>query len=168
MSTTSFPHPSFIICPGHYPYLDPPTCYGCPLRTHDRKNLSATARPLPQHLISSLVSLAHFYFVIALIPRTMKRTPSNIDDNRYSNHIIDTLIDKITSGQFQVEAYDITRADDRKEAQVKMKITGVTNGAFWPDTPGNTSTGTSDSQEETPSLRPDEKEVQEQIANCYL
>ncbi len=85
-----------------------------------------------------------------------------------ARYIINRLIDKITSGEFEVEQFDISRSDDRPKANVKMKIQGGPIDGFQTETGEERDDRFHKESGDQRSMTPDEKKVQEQIASCYL
>jgi len=100
----------------------------------------------------------------------MKRSIPDFDDNdnNGTRRIINRLISKISSGEFEVEQFAISQTDDQREAKVKMKINGGSISTLQPDEREEFSNSSSSESSEETTMTPDEKKVQAQIASCYM
>jgi hypothetical protein len=100
----------------------------------------------------------------------MKRSMPDFDDNdnNGTRRIINRLINKISSGEFEVEQFAISQTDDQREAKVKMKINGGSISNLQPDDREECSNQSSSESSEETTMTPDEKKVQAQIASCYM
>ncbi len=100
----------------------------------------------------------------------MKKNQRSFKFNNQMIEIIEQLFSKITRGQLRIDQVEWTGGSPSDTAKLTVKIDGAAP-VFDPrsyDANGNGTQEPASGTEAEENLTPDEKRVQEQVANCYL